>query len=1039
MQGFYRLVATLAICLTLLSNSTLAQSTSSAVNAARLQTEYRTVADIMSLIDQIKPDPERVQAYQTTLSKSLPPADAYWFTKRDALLQRMDAAESLGNIKLRLEAAEAIMAIFKERKDINREMEFAFSYAGILREAGQTARAIAIEEEMVRSPQSYAHWVMSYHNRRSNEFTAKGNLEAAKPHYDAANAEFHRHQSYTTMPNTFSANQFLNARYKRAEGKYAEAEAHYLNAAKATQNWVDNMGSVAGSARHALPSNRGYAAYLGYRLDYVSMLLDLGRVTDAERVARQPLLWALERMGKYSPHAVRASAAYASVLGGQGRHIEAEKLARASLEMAAGIGAEPDSLFMREAYLALARALLGQGRIIEADTAFQLVPLGANTVFDAPRAVAAILNGRAAAVISALQIQAEHTTVNIGPQGATSSALVGEARALYAMALGAVAQDATGRQAAIAQFRSAVAILLASRQQNAHTEDAMRVKLREWMLQSYLALLAQQSGDGQSIADSFVVADWLRGSSTQGAVAASAARAAVSEPQLAAAVRREQDIRTELVSMHRAMQRLSTLSPEQLKEASEDPTALRSRIDALTREHNSLFADITKRFPKYANLIQPQPPSLQDAQAALKAGEVLISILVTPQNSFVWAVPAAGHAGAGGVIFRSSNLGERDIDPMVKSLRAAVDVGNKEPSFWPTLDVAASYRLYRELLEPVKAAFSGASTLIVVANGSLASLPPSLLVTAPHELGKDTTLPFDRYAAVPWLDKQYATAQIPSVNSLVSLRQAVSTPAVKAFTGFGDPVFSSQAASAVSATRGLRNAATTRPDAISLRANQSVAWMPYSKLAPLPDTRDEVLAIAKALGADLARDVVLGKDVTKQRVKQTDLSSSRIVAFATHGLIPGDFPGVDQPSLALSVPEGKDADKEPIEALLTLEDVLQLKLNADWVVLSACNTAAADGQGSEAVSGLGRGFFYAGSKALLVTHWPVDSASAKDLVSHIFSAYAKDASLTRAKALQGAMRQVRSATVKDGESGTEYSLAHPLFWAPYALVGEPGR
>ena len=99
--------------------------------------QYRTVADILVLIDQIKPEPERVAAYKEALNKPMPPADAFWFTKRDALLVRMDAAESLGNIPARLAAADAIMAIFRERGDRTREMEFGMSYANILRQAGQ--------------------------------------------------------------------------------------------------------------------------------------------------------------------------------------------------------------------------------------------------------------------------------------------------------------------------------------------------------------------------------------------------------------------------------------------------------------------------------------------------------------------------------------------------------------------------------------------------------------------------------------------------------------------------------------------------------------------------------------------------------------------------------------------------------------------------------------------------------------------------------------------------------------------------------------
>lgn len=76
-------------------------------------------------------------------------------------------------------------------------------------------------------------------------------------------------------------------------------------------------------------------------------------------------------------------------------------------------------------------------------------------------------------------------------------------------------------------------------------------------------------------------------------------------------------------------------------------------------------------------------------------------------------------------------------------------------------------------------------------------------------------------------------------------------------------------------------------------------------------------------------------------------------------------------------------------------EILGLKLNADWVVLSACNTAAADGAGAEAVSGLGRAFFYAGARALLVSNWPVETTSAKALTTNLFKRQAKDPALTR--------------------------------------------
>src|SRR5262249_38129005 len=120
-------------------------------------------------------------------------------------------------------------------------------------------------------------------------------------------------------------------------------------------------------------------------------------------------------------------------------------------------------------------------------------------------------------------------------------------------------------------------------------------------------------------------------------------------------------------------------------------------------------------------------------------------------------------------------------------------------------------------------------------------------------------------------------------------------------------------------------------------------------------------------------------------------------------------------------------------------EILQLKLNADWVILSACNTAAGQGEGAEAISGLGRAFLYAGSRALLVTNWPVHSESARDLVSDVFRRQASDPGLTRAEALRQAMMSLLdNGAAKDASGKTLYSYGHPLFWAPYSLVGDGG-
>jgi CHAT domain-containing protein len=219
-------------------------------------------------------------------------------------------------------------------------------------------------------------------------------------------------------------------------------------------------------------------------------------------------------------------------------------------------------------------------------------------------------------------------------------------------------------------------------------------------------------------------------------------------------------------------------------------------------------------------------------------------------------------------------------------------------------------------------------------------------------------------------------------------------------------------------------------------ATQSVDSAELGMLPRLPDTADEVKGIALALNAD-ASDVILGAQANERNVKSMDLSNRRVVMFATHGLIPGDLNGLTQPALALSAPNVADVDGD---GLLTLDEVLGLKLNADWVVLSACNTATGDGAGAEAVSGLGRAFFYAGTRALLVSNWPVETTSARALTTDLFARQARDPALARAQALRQAMAGLIDGNgyVDPASRATVFAYAHPIFWAPFSLVGDGG-
>jgi CHAT domain-containing protein len=196
-------------------------------------------------------------------------------------------------------------------------------------------------------------------------------------------------------------------------------------------------------------------------------------------------------------------------------------------------------------------------------------------------------------------------------------------------------------------------------------------------------------------------------------------------------------------------------------------------------------------------------------------------------------------------------------------------------------------------------------------------------------------------------------------------------------------------------------------------------------LPQLPDTADELNAIAKNLGV-AAADIHLGEDASETTLKRTPLADYGIVYFATHGLVAGDVKGLAEPSLVLSIPR---QPSEFDDGLLTASEVAQLKLNADWVVLSACNTIAGDRPGAEALSGLARSFFYAGARALLVSHWAVNSEAATRLTISTFERLKADPRLGRAEAL----RQAMLAYLNDASSPRN---AYPALWGPFALIGE---
>ncbi|HXI06067.1 MAG: CHAT domain-containing tetratricopeptide repeat protein [Bradyrhizobium sp.] len=547
-----------------------------------------------------------------------------------------------------------------------------------------------------------------------------------------------------------------------------------------------------------------------------------------------------------------------------------------------------------------------------------------------------------------------------------------------------------------------------------------RAQVRVALPALYEAQRQQLVASGTALDDALSVVQHSAQSSAASAVNKLAVRLAAGNDRLAELVRRDQDLGSEAESLDKSL--MAAVSKERAKR---DPSAeqrARARIAEIAGERAKLQKALSAEFPDYSALSNPLPLTSKEVQSLLTADEAMVLFAVTEKESFVVALTRDSFD------WKPLPIGTDALSGKIVAFRRGLDIAKASDASGKSglFDLAVANDLYATLLLPVEPLIRDKRSLLVVPSGALTALPFHLLVSERPAMAIPDS--FDGYRSAAWLLKRHAVSVLPSVTSLKALRAfARRDQNIKPMTGFGDPLFDpaaqggNQRAAAKTASRSAASVAYTefwRGAGVDRRRLAEA-------LPQLPDTADELNAVAKALGV-AESDIHLGSDASETTLKRTRLSDYSIVYFATHGLVAGDVKGVAEPSLALSIPAQPSALDD---GLLTSSEVAQLKLNADWVVLSACNTIAGDKPGAEALSGLARSFFYAGARALLVTHWAVDSAAATRLTTTTFDRIAADPNLGRAEAL----RQAMLAYLNDVSSPRN---AYPAFWGPFALIGE---
>jgi tetratricopeptide (TPR) repeat protein/CHAT domain-containing protein len=575
------------------------------------------------------------------------------------------------------------------------------------------------------------------------------------------------------------------------------------------------------------------------------------------------------------------------------------------------------------------------------------------------------------------------------------------------------------------------------------------------LVKSTYHLMVQRSKPSATLgAETFEAAQWARGSEAAASLSQMAARTAKGSPQLTGVVREQQDLLSERRAKDKQLIAARSKSREERRADTEK--ALSDRLEAIDSRLAEISKMLANYFPDYAAFSSPKPISVTEVQAQLNANEALVLLLdmpeenplpgrrPVPEETFIWVVSKSGHRWV------RSELGTVALAREVTALRCGLDrttwYGNGTekclaflsvsvgevpgPSDPLPFDHARAHKIYSALFHEVQDLIKG-KHLLIVPSGPLTQLPFQVLVTKP---------PSD-HRAVAWLAREHAITILPAVSSLKALRQiGKPSTASRPMIGFGNPLLDgtngARAKLALDKQRcpdgrwpRIAERGGGRAGVTSIETRGGLADVAYIKsLEPLPETADELCAVAGEVKAQ-ARDIYLGAQATEREIKRLsangELAKYQTIHFATHGALAGELRGSHEPGLILTPP---DKPTEEDDGYLSASEIAALKLDADWVIMSACNTAAGSATSADALSGLARAFIYAQARALLVSHWEVYSDATVKLITTALREIARDPKVGRAEAIRRSML----ALIDKGEPHE----AHPAYWAPFVVVGE---
>ncbi len=508
---------------------------------------------------------------------------------------------------------------------------------------------------------------------------------------------------------------------------------------------------------------------------------------------------------------------------------------------------------------------------------------------------------------------------------------------------------------------------------------------------------------GATIDIAFQAAQELMSSSVTRTIRNASARIAAGDTQVATLIRKRQELEANWHSAQTGVLRT-------LKETQLDPTGTGSnrtvsraqaRRDGTAAAIDKLDANIALEFPDYHQLTNVEPLSVSATQALLADDEALLTIVPTDEATYVFAFTHNQ------VQWHRSTLSNAQIATHIASLRADIDAALAfgESDF----NLPLSHTIYQELLAPVAPHIADRMHWYVAASRSMSSLGLGILTTtAPASDHIDDAHLRD----ASWLGARVALTHLPSPQALRQLKIASrSTNHASGYLGVGNPRLKGKAGA-----RGVKAALLLQAD------SELMDPAKLRQLSALPGTADELSRVADTYKEHHVT-LLTGKAATEKAIKKMDFSGVGLLHFATHGLVAGELNNVE-PGLVLSPP--RKATRQD-DGYLSASEISALELSANWVILSACNTASSDGSvGAAGLSGLARAFIYAGAQSLLASHWEVADDVAPVLITAAIASYTNGSH--QAVALRDAANAIRT-------NRQHPHWAHPAYWSPFIFVG----